>query len=101
MKDEGINFVVNANVGQNVKVETLRRDFDAIVLCGGATKARDLPVPGRELKGVHYAMEFLPQSNKTNLGNTVPDKIDAEGKHVVILGVGDTGADCLGTSVRQ
>ncbi len=101
MEDEGITFKTNANVGVNVKIQDLRRDFDAIVLCGGATKARDLPVPGRELKGVHYAMEFLPQQNKVNLGDSLQDQISAKGKHVVILGGGDTGADCLGTSVRQ
>ena len=101
MADEGVTFKTNANVGFNVKVEELRRDFDAIVLCGGATKARDLPVPGRELKGVHYAMEYLPQSNKATLGDDVPGQIHAKGKHVVILGGGDTGADCLGTAVRQ
>src|SRR3954454_2150323 len=101
MEAEGIKFVTSANVGQNVKVETLRRDFDAIVLCGGATKARDLPVPGRELKGVYYAMEYLPQSNRASLGETVPNQITAKGKHVIILGGGDTGADCLGTALRQ
>jgi glutamate synthase (NADPH/NADH) small chain len=101
MKAEGVTFKTNANVGFNVKVEDLRRDFDAIVLCGGATKARDLPVPGRELKGVHFAMEYLPQQNAASLGDTVPNQIDAKGKHVIILGGGDTGADCLGTSVRQ
>src|SRR3954467_11435916 len=101
MEAEGIKFVTSANVGQNVKVEDLRRDFDAIVLCGGATKARDLPVPGRELKGVYMAMEYLPQQNKNNLGDTVPEQINAKGKHVIILGGGDTGADCLGTAVRQ
>ena len=101
MEAEGITFRVNANVGDNVKVEDLRRDFDAILLCGGATAARDLKVPGREHKGVYYAMEFLPQSNKKVLGDDVPDQIDAKGKHVVILGGGDTGADCLGTSLRQ
>jgi glutamate synthase (NADPH/NADH) small chain len=101
MEEEGITFKTNANVGHNVKVEDLRRDFDAIVLCGGATKARDLPVPGRELKGIHLAMDYLPQQNKVNLGDTVSDQIHAKGKHVIILGGGDTGADCLGTSVRQ
>jgi glutamate synthase (NADPH/NADH) small chain len=101
MEAEGVTFKTNANVGVNVKIQDLRRDFDAIVLCGGATKARDLPVPGRELKGVHYAMEFLPQQNKVNLGDGLQDQISAKGKHVVILGGGDTGADCLGTSVRQ
>src|SRR5687768_2534296 len=101
MKAEGVTFMTNANVGHNVKVEKLRRDFDAIVLCGGATKARDLPVPGRELSGIHLAMDYLPQQNKVNCGDTVPDQIDAKGKHVIILGGGDTGADCLGTSIRQ
>jgi glutamate synthase (NADPH/NADH) small chain len=101
MEEEGITFKTNANVGHNVKVEDLKRDFDAIVLCGGATKARDLPVPGRELKGVYLAMDFLPQQNKVNLGDTVADQINAKGKHVIILGGGDTGADCLGTSIRQ
>src|SRR3954463_15491986 len=75
MEDEGIKFVTNANVGKNIKVEDLRRDFDAIVLAGGATKPRDLPVPGRELKGIHYAMDYLPQSNKRNLGDDVPNQI--------------------------
>jgi glutamate synthase (NADPH/NADH) small chain len=101
MEAEGIKFVTNANVGKNVKVEDLRRDFDAIVLCGGSTAGRDLPVPGRELKGVHFAMEYLPQQNKTNLGDTVEGQISAKGKHVVIIGGGDTGADCLGTALRQ
>src|SRR4051812_47434926 len=101
MEAEGIKFVTSANVGQNVKVETLRRDFDAIVLCGGATKARDLNVPGRDLRGVYYAMEYLPQSNRASLGETVPNQITAKGKHVIILGGGDTGADCLGTALRQ
>ena len=102
MEAEGVKFQVNANVGHNVKVEDLRRDFDAIVLCGGATKARDLNVPGRELKGVHLAMDYLPQQNKLNMGDAEPaDFINAAGKHVIILGGGDTGADCLGTSVRQ
>src|SRR2546421_450975 len=86
MKDEGIKFVVNSNVGKDVKVENLRRDFDAIVLCGGATKARDLPVPGRELKGIYPAMDYLPQSNKVNLGDTVENQITAKNKNVIILG---------------
>ncbi len=101
MEEEGIKFVVNANVGFNIKVEDLRRDFDAIVLAGGATKPRDLPVPGRELKGIHFAMDYLPQSNKRNLGDQVADQITAKDKHVVIIGGGDTGADCLGTALRQ
>ncbi len=101
LEDEGIKFIVNANVGVDIKVEDLRRDFDAIVLCGGSTKPRDLPVPGRELKGIHFAMEFLPQQNRRNLGDDVPDQITAKDKHVIILGGGDTGADCLGTALRQ
>jgi glutamate synthase (NADPH) small chain len=103
MEAEGIKFVTNANVGVNVKVEDLRRDFDAIVLCGGATKARDINVPGRELSGIHLAMTYLPLQNKKNLGDQIFDEqiIDAAGKHVVILGGGDTGADCLGTAIRQ
>jgi glutamate synthase (NADPH/NADH) small chain len=103
MEAEGIKFVTSANVGHNVKVDDLRRDFDAIVLCGGATKPRDLPVPGRELRGVYFAMEYLTQQNQRNFGDQVPPQqiIDARDKHVVIIGGGDTGADCLGTSVRQ
>jgi glutamate synthase (NADPH/NADH) small chain len=103
MEAEGIKFVTNANVGINVKVEDLRRDFDAIVLCGGATKARDISVPGRELAGVHLAMTYLPLQNKKNLGDQIfaEQMIDAKGKDVIILGGGDTGADCLGTAIRQ
>ena len=101
MEDEGVKFVVNANIGKTHKVDDLRRDFDAIVLCGGATKSRDLPVKGRELNGIHLAMDFLPQSNKVNLGDKIPNQTTAKGKHVIILGGGDTGADCLGTSLRQ
>src|SRR6185437_7776192 len=103
MEEEGITFKTSANVGQNVKVEDLRRDFDAIVLCGGATHARDLNVPGRELKGIYKAMEYLPLQNKRNLGDTIADEqfISAKDKNVIILGGGDTGADCLGTAQRQ
>jgi glutamate synthase (NADPH/NADH) small chain len=101
MEEEGIKFVVNANVGVNVKIEDLQRDFDAIVLCGGATKPRDLLVPGRELQGVHFAMDYLPQGNRASLGETVPNQIHAKDKHVIIIGGGDTGADCLGTALRQ
>src|SRR5262245_42475558 len=103
MEGEGIKFVTNANVGKDVKVEKLRRDFDSIVLCGGATKARELNVPGRELDGIHLAMTYLPMQNKRNLGDEIPEKsfITAKDKNVIILGGGDTGADCLGTSLRQ
>jgi glutamate synthase (NADPH/NADH) small chain len=103
MRAEGIHFVTNANVGHNVKVDDLRRDFDAIILCGGSTKARELDVPGRNLLGIHLAMDFLPLQNKINLGDRIGDRemIDAKDKHVIILGGGDTGADCLGTVLRQ
>jgi glutamate synthase (NADPH) small chain len=101
MAAEGVTFVTNAHVGVNVPVDELRRGFDAIVLSGGATKPRDLPVPGRELKGIHFAMDFLPQQNKVVAGDRVADQIMATGKRVVILGGGDTGSDCLGTSNRH
>src|SRR5205807_1607200 len=89
--------------GKKVAVEDLRREFDAIVLAGGAEQSRDLNIPGRELKGIHFAMEYLPQQNRRNLGDTIePDaEILATGKRVVIIGGGDTGADCLGTCHRQ
>jgi glutamate synthase (NADPH) small chain len=98
---EGVRFETRAHVGRNVPVEDLRRDFDAILLAGGAEQPRDLKVPGRELRGIHFAMEFLPQQNKRNAGDPVEDSILATGKNVVIIGGGDTGADCLGTTHRQ
>src|SRR5690349_12915008 len=101
MRAEGVQFQINAHVGVNVAVADLRRDFDAILLAGGAEQPRDLKVPGRELKGVHFAMEFLPQQNRRNEGDDVAAQILATGKRVVIIGGGDTGADCLGTSHRQ
>jgi len=101
MAAEGVTFRPNTNVGVDVPAAMLRREFDAIALAGGATWARDLPVPGRELKGVHFAMEFLPQQNKVVAGDTIANQITATGKRVVILGGGDTGSDCLGTSNRQ
>jgi len=101
MAAEGVTFRPNTNVGVDYPADRLRKEFDAIVLSGGATWARDLPVPGRELKGIHFAMEFLPQQNKVVAGDTVPNQITAKGKRVVILGGGDTGSDCLGTSNRQ
>ena len=101
MAAEGIEFQTKANIGVNVPVDDLQRQFDAICLCGGSTQARDLNVPGRELKGIHLAMDYLPQQTKRVLGETVPNQILATGKHVVILGGGDTGADCVGTSTRQ
>jgi glutamate synthase (NADPH/NADH) small chain len=103
MRAEGVQFQINAHVGVNVSIADLRRDFDAILLAGGAEHPRDLPVPGRELKGIHFAMEFLPQQNRRNEGDEVPAEqaILATGKRVVIIGGGDTGADCLGTSHRH
>jgi glutamate synthase (NADPH/NADH) small chain len=101
MRDEGVVFHVNAHVGVDVPTRSLRERFDAVVLAGGATAARDLPIPGRELRGIHFAMDFLPQQNKKVAGDDVPGQILATGKHVVILGGGDTGSDCLGTSNRQ
>jgi len=101
MSAEGVAFVTNAHVGVNLPLETLRKDFDAIILAMGAEHPRDLSVPGRELKGIHFAMEFLPQQNKRGCGDEVPDQILATGKRVIIIGGGDTGADCLGTSHRQ
>ncbi|HXC64992.1 MAG TPA: glutamate synthase subunit beta [bacterium] len=100
MEAEGVKFVVNANAGVNPTAAELKA-FDAVVLCGGATQARDLGAPGRELKGVHFAMEFLTQSNKVQEGDQVPGQITAAGQHVVVIGGGDTGADCIGTSHRQ
>lgn len=103
MTAEGVTFVTNANVGVDVKAEELKKNFDAIVLCGGSTQPRDLPIEGRELAGVHFAMEFLPQQNRRNAGDVVPDEqaILATDKHVIVIGGGDTGSDCVGTSVRQ
>jgi glutamate synthase (NADPH/NADH) small chain len=101
MTEEGVRFQTRAHVGHNVSVEDLRKEFDAILLAGGAESPRDLKVPGRELKGIHFAMEFLPQQNRRNAGDKVANQILATGKRVVIIGGGDTGADCLGTSHRQ
>jgi glutamate synthase (NADPH) small chain len=103
MSAEGVKFVTGAEVGKNVPVDDLRDEFDAIVLAGGAEHPRDLKVPGRELKGIHFAMEYLPQQNRRCLGDTLDPaaEILATGKRVVIIGGGDTGADCLGTCHRQ
>ena len=101
MASEGVTFVTSANVGFDVPTEKLRRDFDAICLAGGATHPRDLPIPGRELGGIHFAMDFLPLQNKLVAGDEVQNQLTAKGKHVIILGGGDTGSDCLGTSNRQ
>jgi len=103
MEKEGVVFVTNAHVGVGVPVEALRDQFDAIVLAGGACHPRDLPVPGRELAGIHFAMDYLTLQNKRCEGDAIPDAdfITAQGKRVVIIGGGDTGADCLGTVHRQ
>jgi len=101
MEAEGVTFKVNQNVGENVSAADLERDFDAVILAGGAELPRDLPVPGRELNGVHFAMDFLTPNNKMVAGDTVPNQIKATGKHVVVIGGGDTGSDCVGTSNRH
>ncbi len=106
MEAEGTVFTTGVNVGVDITVEQLRADYDAIVLANGATNWRDLPIPGREFEGVYQAMEFLPWANRVQLGDDVTDAdgqppITAKGRKVVIIGGGDTGADCLGTSLRQ
>jgi glutamate synthase (NADPH) small chain len=103
MKAEGIRFQTNANIGVNVSVENLKKEFDALLVAAGSTFPRDLPVPGRELQGIHFAMDFLPLQNRRCEGDSVPDDqfISAKDKHVVIIGGGDTGADCLGTVHRH
>ena len=98
---EGVEFRCSVDVGVDVTGEQLRAEFDAIVLAGGATAARDLDIPGRDLQGIHQAMEFLPLANRVQEGDLDRSPINAEGKRVVIIGGGDTGADCLGTSHRQ
>ncbi|NBX96735.1 MAG: glutamate synthase subunit beta, partial [Betaproteobacteria bacterium] len=114
MKAEGVTFRTSVLVGEipkDAKVtndaqtivspEQLKKDFDAVLLCGGAEQSRDLPVPGRELDGVHFAMEFLPQQNKVVAGDQLKDQLRADGKHVIVIGGGDTGSDCVGTSNRH
>ncbi|MBV8075122.1 MAG: glutamate synthase subunit beta, partial [Planctomycetaceae bacterium] len=103
MKAEGVIFRPGVNVGMDLPADQLLAGFDAICLCGGATQARDLPIPGRELRGIHFAMEFLPLQNRRVAGDHIPDErfISARDKHVIIIGGGDTGADCLGTVHRH
>ena len=101
MEAEGVEFRVNHIVGENVSAEDLSKDFDAVILAGGAENPRDLPVKGRELDGVHFAMDFLRPQNKVVAGDTVPNQIMATNKHVVVIGGGDTGSDCVGTSNRH
>jgi glutamate synthase (NADPH/NADH) small chain len=101
MAAEGTEFRTSVDVGVDVTADDLRAEFDAVVLAGGATAARDLPIPGRELEGIHQAMEYLPLANRVQEGDLPASPIDVKGKHVVIIGGGDTGADCLGTAHRQ
>jgi len=103
MKAEGVEFRINQHVGVNVSARKLHDEFDAVLLTGGSEHPRDLNVPGRELQGVHYALEFLIQQNKRNAGDVIPDAaaLSAKGKHVVVIGGGDTGSDCIGTSIRH
>jgi glutamate synthase (NADPH/NADH) small chain len=113
MKAEGVTFRTGVLVGKDfpknvtnwatetVSPEQLQQEFDAVVIAGGAEQPRDLPVPGRELSGVHFAMDFLPLQNKVNAGDTLEDQIKATGKHVIVIGGGDTGSDCVGTSNRH
>ncbi|MED7954150.1 glutamate synthase subunit beta [Streptomyces sp. BE303] len=101
MRAEGTRFRTGVHVGEDITGQQLRERFDAVVVAAGATTARDLPVPGRELKGVHQAMEYLPLANKVQEGDFVEAPISAKGKHVVVIGGGDTGADCVGTAHRQ
>ena len=103
MQAEGVEFRVNAHIGVDISTQELLNDFDAILLTGGAEASRDLPVPGRDLNGVHFAMEFLTKNTKRVLGDDIPDDefVSAKGKHVVVIGGGDTGSDCIGTSNRH
>ena len=114
MEAEGVVFKTNTMVGElpkgskvtnwakdSVSPEQLKKEFDAVLLAGGAEQSRDLPVPGRELDGIHFAMEFLPMQNRVNAGGKVKDQIMATGKHVIVIGGGDTGSDCVGTSNRH
>jgi glutamate synthase (NADPH) small chain len=102
MEDEGVQFITNANVGKNIDAKELLDAHDAIVLCGGSTIPRDLPIPGRELKGVYFAMEYLEQCNRRNAGFRIDEvtEINPKGKNVLVIGGGDTGSDCVGNSAR-
>ncbi|PKO53067.1 MAG: glutamate synthase [Betaproteobacteria bacterium HGW-Betaproteobacteria-20] len=101
MEAEGVEFRVNQHVGENISAEDLLAEFDAVVLAAGAEHPRDLPVAGRELDGVMYAMDFLTPQNKVNAGDVISNQVKATGKHVVVIGGGDTGSDCVGTSNRH
>jgi glutamate synthase (NADPH/NADH) small chain len=114
MQKEGVKFRTGVMVGklpegskvtnwarETISPDELKKEFDAVLLAGGAEQSRDLPVPGRDLDGVHFAMEFLPQQNKVNAGDKVKDQLRADGKHVIVIGGGDTGSDCVGTGNRH
>lgn len=103
MRDEGVTFVTSTEIGKDITADQLKDDFDAVVLCTGATRPRDLPIPGRELNGIHFAMEFLHANTKSLLDSGLEngEYISAKDKHVVVIGGGDTGTDCLGTSLRH
>jgi glutamate synthase (NADPH/NADH) small chain len=114
MEKEGVVFKTGVMVGklpegsrvtnwakETISPDELKKDFDAVLLAGGSEQSRDLPVPGRDLEGVHFAMEFLPQQNKVNAGDKLKDQLRADGKHVIVIGGGDTGSDCVGTSNRH
>jgi len=103
MEESGVIFKTGVNVGVNKSANELKSEFDAVVLCGGSQKPRDMSLEGRDLKGIHFAMDFLPQQNRRNEGDTIPEDISitAKGKNVLIIGGGDTGSDCVGTSLRQ
>ena len=114
MEKEGVTFKLGVMIGnlpkdskvtnwakETITPQQLQKDFDAVILTGGAEQSRDLPVPGRDLNGVHFAMEFLPSQNKVNAGDKVKDQLRADGKHVIVIGGGDTGSDCVGTSNRH
>jgi glutamate synthase (NADPH/NADH) small chain len=103
MEESGVIFKTGVNVGVNKSANELKSEFDAVVLCGGSQKPRDMSLEGRDLEGIHFAMDFLPQQNRRNEGDTIPEDISitAKGKNVLIIGGGDTGSDCVGTSLRQ
>ncbi|GAA5151344.1 glutamate synthase subunit beta [Microbacterium pseudoresistens] len=101
MQEEGTRFRAGVEIGVDISWDELRTRYDAVVVATGATMPRDLPIPGRDLDGVHFAMEYLVESNKAVAGAPVPNQITAEGKHVIVIGGGDTGADCIGTAHRQ
>jgi len=101
MQDEGTRFRAGVTIGVDISWDDLRARYDAVVVATGATAPRELPIPGRQLDGVHFAMDYLVESNKAVAGDSVPNQITADGKHVVVIGGGDTGADCIGTAHRQ